>query len=501
MTTPTASTSPPTTIVIFGASGDLTQRKLVPALYNLYIKERLNMDSHIVGFARRPYSHKEFRERMREGGEKHSRETFDAARWEEFAPRLFYYQGDLNEGTDYEGLHAFLRELEAEQPVHRLYYLSTAPEYYVTVVEMLSAVGMAKESKDNDAKRRIIIEKPFGHDLESARELNSIVLSHFREHQVYRIDHYLGKETAQNITFFRFSNTVFENVWNRNYIDNVQITVAEQVDVGSRAGFYDSAGIVRDMFQNHLLQLLALIAMEPPFSFSADAVRNETVKVLSSIRPITDGDLLDNVVFGQYQGYQQAERVAEGSRTPTYAAMRLYIDNWRWHGVPFYLRSGKALATKVSEVLVQFRMPPHTIFPMPPGKSVNPDVLSLCIQPDEGMHFRFEAKLPGTVSETRSVDMTFHYNDICEFTAIPEAYERLLMDAIIGDATLFIRGDAIERAWELMDPIIKAWETNDSLKPTIYQPGSWGPDDADSFVARDGRRWLRLCGLHENGAA
>jgi glucose-6-phosphate 1-dehydrogenase len=479
----------PTTVVIFGASGDLTQRKLIPALYNLYRKERLPEDMRIVGYARRPYSHADFRQRLREGVETYSGKTFDGALWEEFATRLWYVHGDLSTPDDYTHLESVLRDMEGGT-ADRLYYLATAPDFYVPVTEHLAAAGMARE---NGGERRIIIEKPFGRDLKTAQELNQRVHEAFQEHQIYRIDHYLGKETAQNIMFFRFGNTVFETVWNRRYIDHVQITVAEDVDVGHRAGYYDKSGVLRDMFQNHLLQLLALVAMEPPASFKANAVRNEKVKVLESIRPIEGNGLAEHTVRAQYRGYPELEGVAPNTQTATYAALRLFIDNWRWQGVPFYLRSGKALARKSSEVVIQFRCPPHMMFPMPADQHIAPDVLSLCIQPDEGIHFRFEAKVPDTVAEMRSANMTFHYDDICEFGGIPEAYERLLLDALLGDATLFIRSDAIERAWELIDPVIHGWQGKHAPPMATYEPGTWGPDEADALMRQDGREWLWGC--------
>ena len=346
---------------------------------------------------------------------------------------------------------------------------------------------MARES---EGWRRIIVEKPYGHDLTSALSLNRAVQAVFDERQIFRIDHYLGKETAQNISFFRFGNTVFEPIWNRNYVDNVQITVAEKVDVGHRAGFYDSTGVLRDMFQNHLLQLLTLVAMEPPASFDADAVRNEKVKVLSAMRPILPDQVASKTVCGQYRGYGDAEGVAPRSETATYAALRLSIDNWRWQGVPFYLRSGKAMATKTSEIIIEFRCPPHVMFPLPPGTSIRRNLLALRIQPDEGIHLRFEAKVPDTVTDMRPVDMEFRYaEDFGEIT-IPEAYERLLLDALQGDASLFTRSDGIERSWELMDPIIEGWEKPGAPPLAIYDRGSWGPAEADDLLAREGRSWI-----------
>ena len=477
-----------TTIVIFGASGDLTWRKLVPALFNSYRKGRLPSGTRVVGFARRPYSDEDFRARLRDGVERFSSGTFDANLWNSFAALLRYFRGNLDVPEDYERLQTFLRELEGG-PANRLYYLATAPTFYEPVVKRLGALNMADERA---GWRRIVVEKPFGHDLASARSLNRTIHTVFGEHQVYRIDHYLGKETAQNILFFRFGNTIFEPVWNRRYVDHVQITVAESVDVGHRAGYYDQAGVLRDMFQNHLLQLLTLVAMEPPASFEADAVRNERVKVLRAVRPIA----LEDTVCAQYRGYCQAPGVAPDSRTPTYAALKLFVDNWRWQGVPFYLRSGKALAQKSTEIIIEFQRPPHMMFDLPPDYRLTPNILSLCIQPDEGIHLKFQTKVPDSAQEMRSVDMEFHYRSSFGDGALPDAYERLLLDALNGDASLFARSDGIEMAWQLIDPVVQGWESPDAPPLALYEPGSWGPTEADELIARDGRTWRRGCGDH-----
>ena len=484
-------TSPdqPITIVIFGASGDLTRRKLLPALLNAYCKGRLPEGMRIVGFARRPWSRQDFRQQLRDGVLEFASEVFEPALWDSFADKLFYHRGNLDKRDDYAGLNRYLAELE-NGPANRLYYLATAPSFYSTIIEALGDLHMAAE---RDGWRRIIIEKPFGHDLPSAQALNRDAHAVFREDQIYRIDHYLGKETAQNILFLRFANSIFEPVWNRRYVDNVQLTVAESVDVGHRAGYYDASGVMRDMVQNHLLQLLSLVAMEPPASFKADALRNEKVKVLSAIRPIA----LSETVRAQYHGYCQTEGVAENSQTPTFAALKLHIDNWRWQGVPFYLRSGKALARKTSEISIEFQRPPHLMFEKLDQSDFTPNILSLCIQPDEGVHLKFGAKVPDSTQEIRAVEMEFHYRDSFAGATLPDAYERLLLDALHGDAALFARSDEIESAWGLVDPVIQGWEAvADAPALTTYASGSWGPSAADALLAADGRIWRMGCGGH-----
>ncbi len=491
MNTPDVSATK-TTVVIFGASGDLTSRKLIPALFNLCRKERLTGKLNIIGMSRTEYSHDDFRNDLRRDLDDFMETAFDEKEWNAFAEHIYYVPGDSTEEQAYRDLQDFLATIEDER-ANRLYYLSVAPFLYMPIVEHLGSMGLAEE---NGGWRRIVVEKPFGHDLSSAHELNLALHNVFAEDQIYRIDHYLGKETAQNILFMRFANTIFEPIWNRNYVDHVQITVAEKVDVSRRERFYDKAGVLRDMFQNHLLQLLALVAMEPPASFNADALRNEKVKVLSAIRPIA----LEDTVRAQYEGYRDSEGVPAGSTTATYAALKLNIDNWRWQGVPFYLRSGKALARKVSEVMVEFKCPPHMMFQRESDESFTPNVLSLCIQPDEGIHFKFEAKVPGSHQETSSVDMEFHYRSSFGDEPLPDAYERLLLDALNGDASLFTRSDEIETAWRLIDPVLRGWEESDAVPLMTYRPGSMGPAVAEDFIARDRRMWREEC-KHEDDPA
>lgn len=492
----------PMTIVIFGATGDLTRRKLLPALYDNFGKGRLDSVRGIVGYARREWRNEDFAARARDGIEQFASTTVEEDTWSRFRELLSYQQGNLDDAEDFRRLE---KALSTAEPAGcgRLYYLATAPRFYAPACHNLAAAGMTQEEverspDDRFAPRRVVIEKPFGNDAASAAALDDEVHRAFQEHQVYRIDHYLGKETAQNILFMRFANTIFEPVWNRRYISNVQITVAEDVDVGHRAGYYDQAGVLRDMFQNHLLQLLSLTAMEPPTSLDPDDIRNEKVKVLRAVLPPdpTEG------VRAQYDGYHDSDGVAPGSTTPTYAALRLYVNTWRWQGVPFYLRSGKALKHKTSQITVSFQEPPGILFDLPSCEGYTPNTISICIQPDEGAHLKYQVKVPDQGNASRTVDMSFHYRDGFPEAPLPDAYERLLVDAVNGDASLFARSDGIQAAWGIVDPIIKAWDEagsdRDNGAPPMgrYPHGSWGPTEADELLAQHGHGWHVGC-IHD----
>ena len=486
----------PATIVIFGASGDLTQRKLVPALHTLSCRQLLSPQTHVIGIARSDYTDEEFRDRLYDGIVEYSRAASGprdvCELWSEYAKNYSYMPGDLSDMETYRRLGERLASLNegeetdasARPGSNVLFYMAVPPVIYTMIVERL---GRSSLNQEEEGWRRVIVEKPFGHNLESARQLNDKLHAVFEERQVYRIDHYLGKETVQNIMSFRFANAIFEPLWTRKYIDHVQISVAESTGVGHRAAYYEDAGVLRDMFQNHLMQLLTLTALEPPVAFEADTLRDEKAKVLKAIPPITDS------VRGQYREYRDEEEVASDSDTATFAALKLRVDNWRWRGVPFYLRSGKRMALKTTEIAIEFKAVPHLMFAIEAEKDIRPDVLSLCIQPNEGIHLNFQAKEPGAGMQTRPVAMEFHYADEFGAGALPEAYERLLLDALNGDASLFARADEIELAWSLIDPVLEQWEGEDAPPLAFYESGAWGPSEARQLLDHDGRMWHQQC--------
>jgi len=490
--------SEPSIIVIFGASGDLTKRKLLPSLYNLATYGLLSPNTAIVGVARRESSNETFRDELTEEIKQFGTQKIDPALWEKFRERIYYCQGNFDDPTTYKRLKQLLVEVEKKHQTNgnALFYLSVQPGYFGTIAEQLKASALASE--DENRWRRVIVEKPFGRDLSSARTLNARLSAALQEKQIYRIDHYLGKETAQNLLVFRLGNSMFEPIWNRRYIDHVQITVAESIGVEGRGSFYETAGAFRDVMQNHMFMLLALVAMEPPTSLSGEAVRNEKVKLLESLRLMKPEEVLQGSVRGQYGpglvdgkktlGYREEPNVSPTSTVETFAAMKLVVDNWRWAGVPFYLRSGKRLPRRSTEIVVRFKSPPISLFTDSESDPLGPNRLVMHIQPKEGITFQVRAKTPGPSICTKGVKLEFDYHQFGT-VAPTTGYEKLLYDCMVGDSTLFHRTDMVEAAWKVADPILDAWGNNPPKDFPNYAPGAWGPPAAELLMKRDNHEW------------
>lgn len=496
-------TPEPSVLVVFGATGDLNHRKIMPALYNLARDRRLPGGFTVIGFTRRPKTHLQFRAEMRQAVSENSRsQPIQDPIWDNFAEGLFYLQSDFQDATGYERLKKLLSQLDQERGTggNRVYYLATPPSAFDDIITALGEHGLVNQGDPAGSWKRIVVEKPFGRDLNSARHLNQLVTSVFPENQVYRIDHYLGKETVRNLMVFRFANAIYEPFWNRRYVDHVQITAAEYIGVEDRGGYYEEAGALRDMVQSHMLMLASLTGLEPPAGMGATDMRDERHKVLRALRPYHPGEIDHCVVCAQYgpgfvmgahvPGYRQEPRVSPNSTTETFVAMKLFVDNWRWAGVPFYLRTGKRLPKKVTEISIAFKMPPQKLFGLASEDSL-PNILGLRIQPDEGISLRFNAKLPGTTVRIRPVSMDFRYTTSFGVEG-PEAYETLLLDCMLGDPTLFARGDSVEMAWSFVTPILEFWESEGQRDLPIYESGTWGPAEADELIMRDGRQWLQL---------
>lgn len=495
----TAAKTNPTIITIFGGSGDLTWRKLIPALYNLYLDHWLNDQFRIICTGRSEISNDVFIQKLKDGIDQFSRRgKAKKDEWEAFAKYIEYQKADFTQVDFYNQLKKEITQFEqdAKCPLNKIFYMAVPPQFFETIAERIGDAGLA----DDKTHSRLVIEKPFGTDLESAKKLNAALLNIFEETQLYRIDHYLGKETVQNILAFRFANALFEPIWNRNFIDHIQITVAEKIGIEDRGSYYEQSGIIRDMIQNHLLQLVCLMAMEPPVSFNPDEVRNKKVDVLHAIRKIRKEDVHDFAVRGQYgegwlegekaKGYRQETSVAPDSTTPTFAAVKFFIDNWRWSGVPFYVRSGKRMQQSISVITIEFKPVPHQSFPTEAIQNWQPNRMVLNLQPDMGIRLRFQAKKPGLQMQLTPVDMLFNYHDTYASTGTPEGYETLLLDVIEGDATLFMRADQVEAAWELIMPILSTWEDNPSVNFPNYAAGSYGPEGAETLIAKDGHNWI-----------
>jgi glucose-6-phosphate 1-dehydrogenase len=493
--------APPTVLVIFGASGDLTARRLLPALYNLAADNLLPADFHLIGFGRSPLPDDDFRRTAAAAVREFSRRVPVGDIWDRIAAHTRYLAGGYDESAAFVRLRELIDGIERDtgREMQALFYVSTPPTVFRPILENLGASGLATRRQHTPLATKVVIEKPFGRDLATARELNRSIAGVLEERQMFRIDHYLGKETVQDLLVQRFANAIFEPLWNRNYVDSVQLTVAEEVGVGTRAGYYEQSGCLRDMIQNHTMQLLALTAMEPPVSLEAEAVRDEKVKVLKAIRPLRLGPGSD-AVRGQYAeglasgkkvpGYLQENGIRPDSATETYAGLRLFIDNWRWAGVPFYLRSGKRLARRVTEIAVRFRCPPGALFTGGDQYDVAANTLAFQIQPDEGMTVLLNGKIPGLETRIQPVKMRYGYHTTFGSNT-PEAYERLVLDAIIGDGTLFIRGDETETSWKLYTPVLEAWAAAGSEGMDPYPAGSWGPPCADRLLAEQGHEWRK----------
>jgi glucose-6-phosphate 1-dehydrogenase len=487
-----------TVIVIFGGTGDLTWRKLIPALYNLYIDKWLHEKFLIIGMGRQEMTNPEFVKKLKEGVDKFSRRgKTKKADWERFAKHIDYKKADFNSAPVYAALKKQVTtfEKDTDEPVNKIFYMAVPPQFFESIAVKIGEAGLADDKKH----ARLVIEKPFGTNLESAKAFNKLLLNIFDESQLYRIDHYLGKETVQNILAFRFANALFEPIWNRNYIDHVQITVSEKIGVEGRGNYYELNGALRDMIQNHLLQLLCLIAMEPPVSFNADEVRNRKADVLHALRKIKKEDVHTYAVRGQYdagwvegkkvKAYRQEKDVAPDSSRETFAAVKFFIDNWRWNNVPFYVRSGKSMSESISVITIQFKPVPHQSFPDEATDNWQPNRMVLNLQPDMGIRIRFQAKRPGLQMQLNPVDMLFNYSDTYT-QGTPEAYETLLLDVIEGDATLFMRADQVEAAWEILMPILNNWEANPSVNFPNYAAGTQGPEAAEALIAKDGKTWI-----------
>jgi len=493
----------PCTLVIFGGSGDLARRRLIPALYNLLLDGLLPSNYAVIGLGRKPMSDDDYRAVLREGVVKFSRQALDEQKWSAFAQHIHYLAGENETPQTYANLKALADDVEwkADLPGNRIFYLSIPPSSFAAVCEGLAGAGLATPPSETGPYARIIVEKPVGRDLASAKEINAVTGRVFDESQIFRIDHYLGKETVQNLMVVRFANSIFEPIWNHKYIDHVQITVSEAEGVGSRATYYEEAGALRDMVQNHILQLLCLVAMEPPYSLDPDVVRNAKMEVLRCLRPIVGKDVERYTVRAQYAagkahgvevpGYRREPGVSPHSTTETYVALKCFVENWRWSGVPFYLRTGKALPRRASEVAVQFKDIPQILFNANAQQPQPPNVLALRIQPEEGLSLRIVSRVPGTRAQTHPVEMDFQYSDVFGRPS-PEAYERLLLDVMAGDASRFMRRDAVEASWAWITKILEGWQQHGNRWLPEYQAGTWGPVEADRLIEEDGRTWRTL---------